>query len=114
MRKTIAEELEERRENNPAPFAKFASWTIPAKWIALGLGVFGSLGASGGHIGVFLVVALLNPILWLAVWFHCLSRQIGCPHCGGKSPISDEVGYAEIGKILECPLCKNTYKKPAM
>lgn len=100
--------------NTPPPFGKYASWAATASIITGILAIVGALAGGRGDATGTVVLLVLNPITWLAIWFWFKSTKISCPHCGCYIPVTPHMETQKVGSILRCLQCRNEFRKPSM
>jgi hypothetical protein len=95
-----------------SPSGRYLGWPLPVLIVTLILGLIPAVMGCKGDPVVFVVVAVLNPVLWCSIYPLWHLGRLACPHCR-KSASMSLVSNAAVGSPLVCPFCNNIVSKPA-
>ena len=89
---------------------------VAACWAEIFRGAYGFLGVSEASIAGGLMMAALNPLVWLGVWafffrVRPLSQLAKCPYCGKWINLNIYSRIPALGKI-NCRECGKDFLKP--
>jgi hypothetical protein len=94
------------------PAGRYLRWPLPLLVATLILGLIPAVAFCQGDPVVFGASAILNPVLWFAIYPFLHLGGMACPHCR-KSGSMASVSDAPVGSSLMCPRCNNVVSKPA-
>jgi hypothetical protein len=94
------------------PAGRYLRWPLPLLAATLILGLIPAVAFCGGDPVVLGASAILNPVLWFAIYPLLHLGGMACPHCR-KSGSMASVSDAPVGSSLACPHCNNVVSKPA-